>query len=360
MRAVDLPGRDLPLLAQVLVIIERQRFDAPLLRALQSSLETRGVAASRRVAQLGRLIALLDARRNQFFAPLAPVLLWATQLRMAIDAWRAVSGAAVPRWIAAAGDFEALCAVAGYAYERDDDRFPGRDRRWPALRRRGPGASAAAAGAACVRNDVHLGRDSALLVVSGSNMSGKSTLLRTIGCNAVLAQARRPGVRPPLRLSPLAVATSMRVDDSLREGTSRFYAEITRLRQIVDLARQPTAVLFLLDEILHGTNSHDRRIGAEAIVRTLLACGAVGLVTTHDLTLSQVADNLAPRARNVHFADHLEDGKMVFDYRMHAGVVTKSNALELMRAMGLIGTDDVVDARADAPGPTGRVPTPAG
>jgi len=358
LRAVDLPGRDLALLAQVLLIIERHTFEAPLLRALQSTLETRGVSASRQVARLGRLIALLDARRNQLFAPLAPVLLWATQLCMTIDAWRVAAGAAVPRWIAAVGDFEALCAVAGFAYERDDAIMP-------EVTADGPLFDAAGLGhpllprRRVVRNDVHLSRDRALLVVSGSNMSGKSTLLRTIGCNAVLAQLGAPVCAQRLRLSPLAVATSMRVDDSLREGTSRFYAEITRLRQIVDLARQQPPVLFLLDEILHGTNSHDRRIGAEAIVRTLLAHGAVGLVTTHDLTLSQIADNLAPRARNVHFADHLEDGQMVFDYRMHAGVVTKSNALELMRAMGLIGCDDAVESRDGAPRPTARVPTPA-
>ena len=358
LRAVDLPGRDLALLAEVLVLIERETFAAPLLRALQATLETRGVSASRRVAQLGRLIALLDARRNQFFAPLAPLLLWATQLCMAIDAWRAGCGAAVPRWIAAVGDFEALCAVAGYAFERDDAVLPEVSENGPLFDASGLGHPLLPR-RRVIRNDVHLSRDRALLVVSGSNMSGKSTLLRTIGCNAVLAQLGAPVCARGLRLSPLAVATSMRVDDSLREGTSRFYAEITRLRQIVDLARQSPPVLFLLDEILHGTNSHDRRIGAEAIVRTLLARGAVGLVTTHDLTLSQIADNLAPRARNVHFADHLEDGKMVFDYRMHAGVVTKSNALELMRAMGLIGTDEVGDSRDAPPRPTARVPTPA-
>jgi DNA mismatch repair ATPase MutS len=174
-------------------------------------------------------------------------------------------------------------------------------------------------------------------VVSGSNMSGKSTLLRTIGTNTVLAQTGAPVRAKRLRLSPLSVGTSMRIHDSLQAGTSRFYAEITRLRQLVDLARGPSPLLFLLDEILHGTNSHDRRIGAETIVRGLVERGAVGLVTTHDLSLAQIADALAPRVANVHFEDHLEDGRMTFDYRMRPGVVRKSNALELMRAVGLIG-----------------------
>jgi DNA mismatch repair ATPase MutS len=123
--------------------------------------------------------------------------------------------------------------------------------------------------------------------------------------------------------------------DSLQEGVSRFYAEIKRLRQIMDLTEASFPLIFLLDEVLHGTNSHDRRIGAEAVVRGLVARGAVGLITTHDLALSKVADSLDSAAENVHFEDHMEDGKMVFDYRLRPGVVQKSNALDLMRSVGL-------------------------
>jgi DNA mismatch repair ATPase MutS len=173
------------------------------------------------------------------------------------------------------------------------------------------------------------------LVISGSNMSGKSTLLRTVGTNAVLALAGAPVRAARLALSPLALGATLRVQDSLQDGASRFYAEITRLAQIVGLAAGERPLLFLLDEILAGTNSHDRRIGAEAIVRGLVARGAIGLVTTHDLALAAIADALAPAGENVHFADHLEDGRIAFDYLMHSGVVTKSNALELMRAVGL-------------------------
>ena len=174
-----------------------------------------------------------------------------------------------------------------------------------------------------------------VLVVSGSNMSGKSTMLRTVGTNTVLGLAGAPVCARRLRLAPLAVGASIRIKDSIQEGTSRFYEEITRLRRITRITEGELPVLFLLDEILHGTNSHDRRIGAEAVVRGLVERGAVGLVTTHDLALAQVADALAPRGANVHFQDHLEDGRMVFDYRMQPGVVTRSNALALMRAIGL-------------------------
>jgi DNA mismatch repair ATPase MutS len=271
---------------------------------------------------------------NHAFTLLGNLMLWSTQFTFAIEAWRRDCGAALGRWLDAIGEFEALCSLAGYAYENPDDPFPeivedatcleGEDLRHPLLPRD-----------RCVPNTVRLGKDLQLLVVSGSNMSGKSTLLRTVGVNVVLALAGAPVRATRLRLSPLAVGATLRVQDSLQSGTSQFYAEILRLRSIMELTRGSVAVLFLLDEILHGTNSHDRAIGAEAVVRGLVERGAIGLVTTHDLALAKVADALDPRAANVHFQDHLEDGKMAFDYKLHAGVVRKSNALELMRAVGL-------------------------
>jgi hypothetical protein len=174
-----------------------------------------------------------------------------------------------------------------------------------------------------------------LLVVSGSNMSGKSTLLRTLGTNVVLAQAGAPVRARRMTLAPMAVGASIRIVDSLQGGVSRFYAELLRLRQIVDLTAGPLPVLFLIDEFFHGTNSHDRRTGAEALVRELLKRGAFGLVTTHDLALAQIVESLGGQGANVHFEDHLENGQIRFDYLMRPGVVRKSNALELMRSVGL-------------------------
>lgn len=333
-RDVELAGRDLGLLATLLARLEREPADVPRLATLRAALDSGGAAPSARIARLERLVALLDARRNQFFAPLAPLLLWQTQLALAVEAWRAISGPAVARWLTALGEYEALAAFAAYADEHPDDRFPALLDGGAQLDGEGLGHPLLPA-ARCVRNDVHLAPSRAVLVVSGSNMSGKSTLLRTVGVAAVLAQAGAPVRAARLALTPLAVGTSMRVHDSLQTGTSRFYAEIQRLRLLVDRADGTPPLLFLLDEILHGTNSHDRRIGAEAVVRGLLARGAIGCITTHDLSLAGIADALAPRAANVHFADHLEDGVMRFDYRMQPGVVQHSNALALMRAVGL-------------------------
>ena len=167
-------------------------------------------------------------------------------------------------------------------------------------------------------------------------MSGKSTLLRTVGVAAVLAQAGAPVRARRLTLSPLAVGATLRVQDSLQEGRSRFFAEITRLRAIVDQTSGSLPVLFLLDELLAGTNSHDRRVGASSVVRGLVERGALGLVTTHDLALAELATTLDISARNVHFSDTFVAGEIHFDYTMRPGVVQTSNALELMRAIGLI------------------------
>jgi DNA mismatch repair ATPase MutS len=156
-----------------------------------------------------------------------------------------------------------------------------------------------------------------------------------VGLNVVLAMAGAPVRALRLRLTPLHVGASIRVNDSLQEGSSRFYAEITRLRQIFDFAGGDPPLLFLLDELLQGTNSKDRRIGAEGVVRALVNRGAIGLVSTHDLALTDIGGTLEAHLHNVHFQDELEDGKMIFDYKLREGVVTKSNGLELMRSIGL-------------------------
>ncbi len=333
-RAAGRPARDLALLAALLARIERERFESTRLAALRASLDSDGEPPSRQVARLRRLLELLEARQNQLFAPVAALLLWSTQLALAIEAWRARSGASIPAWLCAVGEFEALCALASHAFEHPEDPFP-------ALLPGGPRYEAEGLGhpllpeARSVRNDLHLGSDLRLLVVSGSNMSGKSTWLRTIGVNAVLAFAGAPVRARRMAISPLSVGSSLRILDSLQSGSSKFYAEIMRIGEIVARAGSGTPLLFLLDEILNGTNSHDRRIGAEAIVRSLVERGAIGLVTTHDLALARIADDLAPRAENVHFEDQLEGGEMRFDYRLRPGVVARSNALALMRAVGL-------------------------
>jgi DNA mismatch repair ATPase MutS len=259
-----------------------------------------------------------------------------TQIAFAVEAWRARFGMMVEPWLRHLGEIEALSSLAGYAFERPADPFP------EILPASAP-AQIQAEGlkhplmveARCVGNDVSLGPNCRLIVVSGSNMSGKSTYLRTLGVNLALALAGAPVRARKFRMTHLRIGASIRTVDSIQEGTSRFYAEITRLGQIVKLAGQGTSLVFLLDEILGGTNSHDRRIGAGCVARNLVERGALGLMTTHDLALAQIAEEIQPPGANYHFEDQILNGKMSFDYRLRPGVVQKSNALELMRLVGL-------------------------
>jgi DNA mismatch repair ATPase MutS len=333
--AVEEAGHELGLLSQVLVRLERERFQSPLLAGLRTSLDAEGEAPSLRIARLNRLLERLDSRDNVFVRILEIFILWTPFLAWAVEDWRRHSGPAVRRWLTATGEMEALCSLASYAYENPLDPFPELTDGAPCFDAESIGHPLIAADRV-VRNSVSMGGSAPrVLVVSGSNMSGKSTFLRTIGTNAVLAQAGAPVRARKLRLSRLAIGASIRVTDSLQGGVSRFYAEILRIRQILDLTSGTLPVLFLIDEFLHGTNSHDRRIGAEALVSGLAARGALGLITTHDLALADIADSLGERAANVHFEDRIEGGKIIFDYVMRPGVVRKSNAIELMRSVGL-------------------------
>jgi DNA mismatch repair ATPase MutS len=257
-------------------------------------------------------------------------------MAFAVEAWRRRCGPAVPIWLAAVAESEALAAVGGFAAEHPAHAFPdvregepyfeAADLSHPLL----PSTTA-------VPNDVSLGGSHPhLLLVSGSNMSGKSTLLRTVGLNAVLAQAGAPVRAVRLAMTPLRIGGTLRIQDSLQAGRSRFFAEITRISEIVGLASQTrTGVLFLLDELLSGTNSHDRLQGAAGILRGLVDRGAIGMATTHDLALTRVAETLGGIATNVHFEDRFVAGTLTFDYRLKPGVVQSSNAIALMRAVGL-------------------------
>jgi len=332
--AVEEAAHELRLLSGVLQRMERAVFQSPLLARLRASLETDGEPPSRRIARLQRLMEYLDSRDNLFVRFAEFFILWTPHVAMKVARWKRHSGHSVRRWLVALGEMEALCSLASHAFEHPEDPFPEFTAESPCFDAEGIGHPLLDE-KRVVRNDVRIGGDLRLLVVSGSNMSGKSTLLRTVGVNAVLAQAGAPVRARRLALSPLSVGASIHVLDSLQGGVSRFYAEILRIRQILGLTAEPMPVLFLIDEFLHGTNSHDRRIGAEALVRGLVERGAVGLITTHDLALAEIVESLGSKAANVHFEDHLEDGHMRFDYVMRAGVVRKSNAIELMRSVGL-------------------------
>jgi hypothetical protein len=355
--SIEGPMRQLDILSDALTQIEQLQVTSPRLAALRGELLAGGMLPSRAIRHLQRLADMLDWQRNAFFAPIGATLSWSTHIAASIERWRRRFGARVPGWLNILGEHEALNSLAAYAYEHPADPFP-------ALIENAPGAvfdgtqlgHPLVAAAHMVRNDVKLSPDVRLLIVSGSNMSGKSTLLRTVGINAVMAMAGAPVRAERLALTPLSIGATLHVQDSLQAGRSRFFTEITRVRQISDLAGRQPQLLFLLDELFQGTNSHDRKVGATALLRSLVARGAIGLITTHDLALTAIAGELGGRALNVHFQDEFRGNEMVFDYRMRPGPVAHGNALALMRAVGLSGLDDPQPDLETLQGPVAEKP----
>jgi hypothetical protein len=325
---------DLGLLSSLLARLESERFGSERLKQLSSELESHHIPGSRAIRRLETIVDFIHSSDNLLIRVLNLPLLYSLQVAFAAEGWRREHGQAVGRWLKAIGEIEALLSLANYSYEHPQDSFPEFTVEGPQFIAEDLGHPLIPA-ATCVRNDLSLDAETRVLFISGSNMSGKSTLLRAVGVNIVLAMAGAPVRARRLQLAAVQVGASIRINDSLQEGSSRFQAEITRLRQIFDLAARGMPVLFLLDELLQGTNSKDRRIGAEGILRALVRRNDIGLVTTHDLALTEIADALPGKLKNVHFQEEIEQGVMRFDYRLRPGIVEKSNGLELMRMMGL-------------------------
>ncbi len=332
--------------AELLRLVAGQKFTTPGLVAIHSRLAASGLDAARELGRLHRLSELSDVRHSSVHTLLQAAMAWDLLLLERVGAWQRRAGRFAGEWLAAAGELEVLAAFGGVRFDHPDWAFAEVDPTAECLTARALGHPLLE-DPARVGNDVEVGPRGRLLLVTGSNMSGKSTLLRAIGVNALLAQAGAPVCAQALRLPTLAVETSGRIDDSLVEGVSFFLAELQRLQQIVARAAAPAGdaprVLFLLDEILRGTNSEERRIAVGKIVERLLASGAIGAVSTHDLEIARVPA-LAAHLHNVHFRETVEEGpdgpRMTFDYRLREGLATTTNALVLLRLVGLDGPPD--------------------
>ena len=325
---------DLRLFSELLLRVERENFAAPALQKLKQRLSSHTRNASQTIASLSTIVSFAGSRRNQAITLFVVPLMYTLNVALIAERWRRTHGSVVRSWVETIGDFEALLSLAGYTHEHPADPFPefvAGQATFAAEELGHPLIPAARA----VRNSVNISGKTRILLVSGSNMSGKSTLLRTVGINTVLAMAGAPVRARSLALTELQIGASIRINDSLHEGSSRFYAEITRLRQLFDVVGGSRPLLFLLDELLQGTNSWDRRSGAEGIVRAFAARGAIGLISTHDLALTDISGLPEGALVNVHFQDELQDGRMSFDFKLREGVVTRSNAMELMRSIGL-------------------------
>ncbi|MGI4828852.1 MAG: MutS-related protein [Janthinobacterium lividum] len=325
---------EMALLARLFEAVERQTFEAASLKSAQVKLHRETQAASKAIRRLASLTTLIEQRTNYFVRILDTPLLYSVQLAVRMQQWHRTHGTQLRAWLEALGTFEALLALSAYHFEHPADPFP----------ELVSGAATFVADqlghpllpeAVCVRNSVSLNQDTHLLLISGSNMSGKSTLLRCVGTAAVMAMAGAPVRARGLRLSGLHIAASIQVSDSLQSGRSRFYAEILRLRAVCALAGEKPPILFLLDELLAGTNSSDRLVGATGVVRQLLATGAIGLLSTHDLALTGIGGLETGKIRNAHFEDQVVGDRIEFDHLLRDGTVTRSNGLALMRLIGL-------------------------
>ena len=351
----------LVLFADVLQRLEREPFASARLQSLIAHLGQGGAKASRSIRQLAQIEYWIDAHHSLIGHLLELPLLYSIQTAFVAERWRRRHGAQMRASVNAVGEIEALLSLATYSYEHPVDPFPEFiDATRPRLAAQASKEDSPPHGffdgvelghpliaaAKCVRNSVRLDDATRVLLVSGSNMSGKSTFLRSVGINTVLAMAGAPVRAKSLRLSPLQVGTRIHSSDSLQEGRSTFFAEILHIRKVFDLAatkntensatdHEQRALLFLFDELLEGTNSKDRRIGAERLIQGLLERAAIGIVTTHDLALTEITAAVGDVIRNVHFEDQIEGNEMRFDYRLREGVVTKSNAIALMRIIGL-------------------------
>lgn len=325
------------LFADVLQRFEEESFAAARMKEFAAELKRDVQPASAAVRRLARIVPWIDSRHGLIAKLIDLPLLYSTQVAFAADAWRARWGSRLRLWVDIAAEMEALMSLGTYSYEHPSDPFP----QFSDLHDSDPRFFGEEVGhpliaaSRCVRNTIQLNGKMRIILISGSNMSGKSTMLRAVGINVVLAMAGAPVRAKSLSLSPLQVGTRIRSGDSLQEGRSAFYTEILHIRKVFDLAENGASVLFLFDELLEGTNSKDRRIGAEGLLHALLERGAIGIVTTHDLALTEIIAAYGGVARNAHFQDFVEDGKMRFDYKLRDGVVEKSNALELMRLIGL-------------------------
>lgn len=327
-------GEDLNLLAGILSLLEREPLFSPKLVEIQARLKRRETMPSVAVRKIARVIDYLAQQHNKFCRAFDYFTFWSIPLAFMVKRWQREFGPAIRGWLSAVGEFETLAALSGFAYEQPGSVFPELTAQGPLFEVEGFVHPLLPAGKA-VPNDLKLGGGPGLMILSGPNMAGKSTFIRGVGVNAILAQCGAPVRARRLRLSPLRVAASICVLDSLSGGVSRFYAEIRRIKLISDLAHGPLPVLFLLDELLSGTNSHDRLVGTQFIVRSLLDQHAIGIVSTHDLALTRIPETMGERAVNCHFEDRLGDDGLVFDYKLKPGVVQTSNALKLMRSVGL-------------------------
>lgn len=326
---------ELELLRSYSRTIGSHAFHGQLLRRDQDSLR---LMADTDLTYLPRRVKLMRWHEDSAFAYLSYLSLWGMLWAMAVEKHRRRLRDVIQAAAVSIGEIEGLSSLAAFSFEHSDYCFPtlldGTNDHVPVFRAVGMGHPLIEP-SVCVRNPASIDSNKRFVLVSGSNMSGKSTYLRSVGLNFVLARAGAPVCCYSLHISCFSLATSMRVQDSLQDGKSRFMAEVARVREIVDHSKSGP-LLFLLDELLGGTNSEDRRAGTAGLVARLLNSGASGFLTTHDLALVEIVFSRPDIAKNVYFVDHFSDDQLAFDYRLRDGILPHSNGAAILRFFGIL------------------------
>ena len=322
--------------AAILKCIEDAKFKSSRLLRLQENLSGNRRTASLQIKALAGIVELTQFRYSQpiVYFPVNTILFWDLFTAKKLAAWKKSSGAFLETWINVISEVEVHACLAGLAHDN-----PG----WvyPEITAGSPYLQASSLGHPLINpenrvcNDVTLPFPGTTLIITGSNMSGKTTLLRTVGLNLVLAYAGAPVCAAAMKASYMPIYSKMQVTDDLAQGVSTYYAELTRIKMVIDAARSGKSIIYLLDEIFKGTNSKDRILGTKAIIRMLSGLPTLGMLTTHDLELAALADENPRLIKNFHFDDQIDSDKISFDYKLKAGVSTSTNAIALMKMVGI-------------------------
>ncbi|MEO7801569.1 MAG: hypothetical protein ABIR81_06205 [Ginsengibacter sp.] len=315
--------------------IETVVFTSPLLQHLQSAYVQERNKSSQQLKRLKKILERLDLRYNPVvFIPLDLVLMWDLQQVLDLEKWKENNTQNVVQWFDALGEFEALNSLATIKFNQPTWIFPqlsdknfyleGNQMGHPLIPKKKR-----------VVNDILVQDKGELMLVTGSNMAGKSTYLRSVGINIVLAMAGAPVCANKFNLSPVQLISSMRIADNLEESTSTFYAELKKLKTIIDKVNAGEQLFILLDEILRGTNSLDRHTGSAALIKQLIKHKAVGIIATHDVELAEMKGDFADNILNYHFDAQVNSEELYFDYLLKPGICTSLNASILMKKIGI-------------------------
>ena len=326
--------------ADQILLTEKKEMHSPILQQLKAELTSQNQTASQAVRQLSKLMNALDQRSNLLMSTiLNGLIFWELRQVMRIEQWKDTHAKDLPRWIETIGEIDAYCSLATFAYNHPEYIYPKICSQSFHLQAKGLGHPLMDRNK-CVRNGIDIDKRPFFIIITGANMAGKSTYLRTVGVNYLLACIGAPVWADQMEIYPARLVTSLRTSDSLTDNESYFFAELKRLKLIIDKLEAGEELFIILDEILKGTNSMDKQKGSFALIKQFMNMNANGIIATHDLLLGTLIDSFPQNIRNYCFEADITNNELTFSYRMRDGVAQNMNACFLMKKMGIAVIDD--------------------